>query len=152
MNDTFINEFRTVQQAVHVNAIKKGFWDDKFRIETLAGNVDNDKRREAAALHNNLAMIALVISELSEACEALRHGNPPDDHIPEFSGAEAEFADAIIRMMDLAALKGGGWHRPSWPSTPTTRAASTCTGRRLEHGRTDQDRLVLADASSALPA
>ena len=105
MNDTFINEFRTVQQAVHVNAIKKGFWDDKFRIETLAGNVDNDKRREAAALHNNLAMIALVISELSEACEALRHGNPPDDHIPEFSGAEAEFADAIIRMMDLGEAR-----------------------------------------------
>ena len=107
MNDTFINEFRNVQQAVHVNAIKKGFWEAKQRIERIADRdgawSDGSKQ---AALHNNLAMIALVISELSEACEALRHGNPPDNHIPEFSGAEAEFADAVIRMMDLAEARG----------------------------------------------
>lgn len=45
-------------------------------------------------------------SELSEALEALRHGNPPDNHIPEFSGVEAEYADTIIRIMDMAAAKG----------------------------------------------
>jgi len=108
MHDTFINEFRNVQQAVHVNAIKKGFWDLKGVIEngTQCGGNGKGALYESAILHNNLAMIALVISELSEACEALRHGNPPDDHIPEFSGAEAEFADAIIRMMDLAEARG----------------------------------------------
>jgi len=45
-------------------------------------------------------------SELSEALEALRHDNPPDDHIPEFSGTEAELADVIIRIMDYAELRG----------------------------------------------
>jgi len=107
MNDTFINEFNTVQQAVHVNAIKKGFWDSKLAAERIcrASSMD-DTVPASVILHNNLAMIALVISELSEASEALRHGNPPDDHIPEFSGAEAEFADAIIRMMDLAEARG----------------------------------------------
>ena len=106
MNDTFINEFRNVQQAVHVNAIKKGFWDGKADVEDMAHIHLGTKGEDTARLHNNLAMIALVISELSEACEALRHGNPPDNHIPEFSGAEAEFADAIIRMMDLADARG----------------------------------------------
>ncbi len=46
--------------------------------------------------------ICLCHSELSEALEALRNGNPPDNHIPEFSGLEAEFADVIIRLMRLS--------------------------------------------------
>lgn len=45
-------------------------------------------------------------SELSEALEALRHGNKPDDHIPEFSGVEAELADVVIRILDYAEARG----------------------------------------------
>jgi hypothetical protein len=45
-------------------------------------------------------------SELSEALEAIRKGNPPDDKIPEFTGVEAELADVIIRIMDMVAAKG----------------------------------------------
>jgi NTP pyrophosphatase (non-canonical NTP hydrolase) len=47
-------------------------------------------------------VIALMHAELSEALEANRHGDPPSDHIPEFSGVEEEFADVIIRIMDAA--------------------------------------------------
>ena len=46
--------------------------------------------------------IALMHSELSEALEADRHGNPPSEKTPEFSHVEEELADLVIRLMDEA--------------------------------------------------
>jgi len=46
--------------------------------------------------------LALIHSELSEALEGHRHGNPPSDHIPKFTAEEEEFADVIIRVLDTA--------------------------------------------------
>jgi len=69
--------------SVHNTAVQKGWWDADKRAST----------GEA---------IALMHSELSEALEADRAGNPPDDKIPEFSGLEAELADVIIRILDFS--------------------------------------------------
>ncbi len=46
--------------------------------------------------------IALAHSELSEAMEGFRHGNPPSDKIPEFSSIEEEYADLMIRVMETS--------------------------------------------------
>lgn len=46
--------------------------------------------------------LALIHSEVSEALEADRNNILSDDKIPEFTGLEAELADVLVRVFDLA--------------------------------------------------
>jgi len=82
----FIESWNEVSSEIHNTAKEKGWWD---------------------AERNDGELIALMHSELSECLEHLRHDNPPDDKIPEYTGAEAELADCIIRIMDMGP--GRNW-------------------------------------------
>jgi NTP pyrophosphatase (non-canonical NTP hydrolase) len=82
--DPFEVEFTAIAEKVNCIACDKGWWKGD---------------------RNDGELIALMHSELSEALEGLRHGNPPSDHIPEFSAVEEELADVIIRIMDYSVAK-----------------------------------------------
>ena len=70
-----------VAAGVHATAKEKGFWDSERNVPE---------------------MLALIHSEISEALEALRSGNPLDRDVPEFTNFEVELADAIVRIMDMS--------------------------------------------------
>ena len=81
----FVELWNIHSKKAHATAIEKGWWD---------------KNRSDGEC------IALMHSELSEALESQRHGSPPDEHIPEFTGEEVELGDAVIRIMDFGQAKG----------------------------------------------
>ncbi len=100
---------KDLTRAVHQNAVDHGFWEGE---------------------RNDAEAIALMHSELSEALEALRDGNPPSKKIPEFSGVEEELADVVIRIMDFC----GGRELDLEDAVLAKMAFNA--GRPHKHGRT----------------
>jgi NTP pyrophosphatase (non-canonical NTP hydrolase) len=81
----FVTTYNIAADEINAIARDKGWWQ---------------------ADRNEAEMIMLMVTELAEAVEGLRHGNPPSDHIPAFSAVEEELADCIIRIMDYGQAKG----------------------------------------------
>ncbi|MBD3262646.1 MAG: nucleotide pyrophosphohydrolase [Candidatus Altiarchaeales archaeon] len=95
--ERFIAMFEKMQDRVHHNAVDKGFWADP--LIALEGRVPD---KEIRALRICRALL-LVHTELSEATEAVRSGDPVSEKIPDFTNLEEELADTVIRIMDLSA-------------------------------------------------
>lgn len=82
--DKFLTAFSTLvtimQNRVSDDNYDKGFWDGP---------------------QNKPEKLMLMVTELAEACEGLRHGDPQSTKIPGFSNVEEELADCVIRILDF---------------------------------------------------
>ena len=96
----FVIRWQEMAEWCHATSVEHGFWEHN---DDVVDHLDPDNR-DVVATYLVTAVpekLALIHAEVSEALEAVRAGNPPDDKVPEFSGLEAELADVVIRIMDL---------------------------------------------------
>lgn len=74
-----------IQDTIHRTAVEHGWWESP----RSTGEV-----------------LMLMVTELAEAMEAYREGNPESEDIPGFSRMEEELADVVIRLLDFAGGTG----------------------------------------------
>jgi NTP pyrophosphatase (non-canonical NTP hydrolase) len=84
LDTMFIHNISLMTSSVHKNAVEKGWYENS---------------------RSDVESIALMITELSEAIEAIRNGNLKDKHCPEFDNLTIELADCIIRIFDFCGHK-----------------------------------------------
>ena len=74
-----------LQREIHRTAVEHGWWDQERPIGEI---------------------LMLAVTELAEAMEAYREGNPDSEKIEGFSKVEEELVDTIIRILDFAGGMG----------------------------------------------
>ena len=92
-------DFKKLQEVCHKMAIEKGFWVPTGKLEEVR-------------YRNESELLMLVVSELGEACEALRKDNRQPGHVDGVGKEwfkdtfEDEIADAVIRLLDMSEALG----------------------------------------------
>jgi hypothetical protein len=84
VDQEFINSWIHLEAVAHGNSLEKGFYEGPQNV--------GEK-------------IALMHTELSEALEGAREGDPESEKIPGFSKMEEELADTVIRIADFSCWK-----------------------------------------------
>ena len=93
LNLSLLNEWA---ETCYQSSVNKGFYQDApFLYQDVTMNESEEYENLNIYIGNK---IMLMVGELAEAHEGLRHNNPPSEHIPEFSALEEEMADTIIRI------------------------------------------------------
>lgn len=105
--NNFYSSFNSFQTLSNNIAKEHGFYDLERQVALKMTEKDfSSDEIQAVSLAFEAQKLMLSVSELSEALEALRHGNPPSISITSFSNVEEELADCVIRLMDVAQAKG----------------------------------------------
>lgn len=120
---SFSASFNMLSEVVNSDARAKGFLDEPecvARAREALAKLDDDPESkfprahfdsievalDAAGTRDPARTIALMHSELSEALEAMRKGDPASQKIPGFTNLEEELADTVIRIMDFNTEHG----------------------------------------------
>jgi hypothetical protein len=98
--------FHILQHELFINSQAHGFHareDREYFIRKDTVDSDGITRYEKVDLTPEFkaVRVALAHSELSEVLEGLRK-NKQDEHIPEFTSEEIEYADCLIRILEYA--------------------------------------------------
>lgn len=111
---------KELMKESHKTAVEKGFWEIDCPLCKGKGEHQNPAithishiitcygchgTGKSKSSRNDGELIALMHSELSETLEALRHGNPKSEHLPEFTSVEEEIADLMIRVGDFCEAR-----------------------------------------------
>jgi NTP pyrophosphatase (non-canonical NTP hydrolase) len=88
----YLGRVNELAQECHDTARRKGFWDRPNQVD--------GEQLDPFDVHIALAKLALVHTEVSEACEAIRKPHDPDENLSE------ELADIVIRVFDFAVARG----------------------------------------------
>lgn len=80
---------RTLQKQSHTIAVEKMFWGK------------NGKKNR-----NKAELLMLIVTEVAEACEALREGNRQVSKVWKKDTFEDELCDTTIRILDLCESEG----------------------------------------------
>lgn len=91
--DAYAHALDRLGAIAHANSVAHGFWEDP---PATAKDL----------LNEDIAKLCLMHSELSEALEGMRAGNPPSEHIPEYTAVEEEIADVLIRLLGYCHARG----------------------------------------------
>lgn len=83
------DELADMQKEIYDNSARHGFW---------------------AAETDPRIKLFLIVTEVTEAFEAIRNNNEVSDHLPGVPMLAEELADIIIRTLDLAEHEGFDMH------------------------------------------
>jgi NTP pyrophosphatase (non-canonical NTP hydrolase) len=104
----FQQSFAAIAADINEWAERKGWNEDDPTRWLVADHPTLNAHRESAIIAHDISKVALMGTELAEAIEGIRHGNPPSDKIGDagFNQVEEELADTIIRIAHFAAQRG----------------------------------------------
>ena len=99
-NDKIADALRELQEEIHADNVKAGWWKDLTAIPEQSDLVRHARQGTRLGKAVVAEKLCLVHSEVSEAMEGARK-NLMDDKLPHRKMLEVELADAVIRILDL---------------------------------------------------
>ena len=100
MQDKYVEVIRELQNEIHADNVKAGWWTDLTAIPEQSNLVRHVQRGSRLGKALVAEKLCLVHSEVSEAMEGARK-SLQDDKLPHRKMLEVELADAVIRILDL---------------------------------------------------